>query len=203
MRRGGDGELIMPSLFFITHPEVVIDPAIPVPEWSLSELGRERMNAFAKTALLNQVSAVYASSERKAIDGGEIIAAYRGLTIKIDPALGENDRSATGYVAPPEFWDIVAEFFARPNESIRGWERAADAQERIVGAVERIAEQEPTSGDIAIVSHGGVGCLLMAHLKGASSALDCKPPHPGGGCFFVMDRATLTPISNWRVVEDA
>ena len=56
----------MPSLFFITHPEVVVDPAVPVPQWSLSELGRARMERFAASGFLAQVSAVYASGEIQA-----------------------------------------------------------------------------------------------------------------------------------------
>jgi hypothetical protein len=40
------------------------------------------------------------------------------------PELGENDRSATGYLSEPEFDDVVDEFFRRPEESVWGWERA-------------------------------------------------------------------------------
>ena len=32
----------MAAILFITHPEVVIDPKVPVPEWPLSEQGRTR-----------------------------------------------------------------------------------------------------------------------------------------------------------------
>ncbi len=53
--------------------------------------------------------------------------------------------------------------FARPSESVRGWERAVDAQARIVRAVNRILDARE-HGDIAIVAHGGVGTLLLCHL---------------------------------------
>ena len=33
----------MPTVFFITHPDVVIDPGVPVPDWRLNERGRARM----------------------------------------------------------------------------------------------------------------------------------------------------------------
>lgn len=49
--------------------------------------------------------------------------------------LGENDRSSTGYVEPPRFWEIVAKFFGNPHESVLGWERAIDAQTRIRNAI--------------------------------------------------------------------
>lgn len=35
----------MPLVYFITHPEVVIDPGVPVPQWPLSETGRRRMRS--------------------------------------------------------------------------------------------------------------------------------------------------------------
>jgi broad specificity phosphatase PhoE len=124
----------MASLIFITHPEVVIDPNQPVPEWPLNPIGRARMERFAGLLADRDMSAVYASTERKARDGAVIVAERLGLSYETDEELGENDRSATGYIAPPEFWDVVRDFFGRPHESIRGWERAVDAQARIVRA---------------------------------------------------------------------
>ena len=32
----------MPVVFFITHPDVAIDPTIPVPDWPLNARGRGR-----------------------------------------------------------------------------------------------------------------------------------------------------------------
>ncbi|NIX75353.1 histidine phosphatase family protein [Microvirga terricola] len=193
----------MASLIFVTHPEVVIDPNQPVPEWPLNAVGRGRMERFAETLVGRNVSAVYASTERKAIDGAEIVANKLGLSYRTDEHLGENDRSATGYIAPPEFWEVVAEFFGRPHESVRGWERAIDAQARIVKAVATIAENEPSAGDIVIVSHGGVGCLLTAHLQGVTIGQESRPSHPGGGCYLVLDRAPLALARDWRVIEDS
>ena len=34
----------MTSVFFITHPEVVVDPLIPVPQWKLSPRGVARVH---------------------------------------------------------------------------------------------------------------------------------------------------------------
>jgi broad specificity phosphatase PhoE len=192
----------MPSLIFVTHPEVAIDPLVPVPEWPLNAIGRERMERFADCLAGQGVTAVYASTERKAMDGAAIVAERLGLSYGTDRDLGENDRSATGYIAPPEFWQVVNEFFARPHESIRGWERAIDAQARVVEAVGRIARKDGTSGHIVIVSHGGVGCLLTAHLQNVAIGRESRPSHPGGGCFIVIDRKTLALRQDWRVIEE-
>ncbi|WP_210496563.1 histidine phosphatase family protein [Microvirga antarctica] len=192
----------MSIIIFVTHPEVVIDPARPVPDWPLSAVGQARMKSFATALQGHGVESVYASSERKAMDGAAIVADALGLHYETDPRLGENDRSSTGYIAPPEFWEVVAAFFAEPTTSVRGWERAADAQARIVKAVGDIARTAPAGGPVVIVSHGGVGCLLTAHLQGVPIGQETRPSHPGGGCYLVLDREPLALRRDWRVIED-
>jgi broad specificity phosphatase PhoE len=191
----------MARLVFVTHPEVVVDPAVPVPDWPLSPKGRSRMEVFLRNPIVRDVRLVACSGERKARDGAEILASHFGVPIRVDEELGENDRSSTGFIAPPEFWEVVDRFFAVPNESVRGWERAADAQARIVRAVARVARDASIGGDVAIVSHGGVGALLLAHLKGARDARPFAQPHRGGGCTIVMDRERLTLIEGWQVID--
>jgi len=60
---------ILNEILFITHPEVVIDPAIPVPDWPLSGVGRARMDALAEALSVRRIAAVYCSDERKSRDG--------------------------------------------------------------------------------------------------------------------------------------
>lgn len=194
---------LMASIFFVTHPEVVIDPAVPVPQWPLSATGRRRMGLFIDEALAGrEVTAVWSSAERKALDGGEIVAVRLGIPHRIDEALGENDRSATGYLPPDEFWPVVAEFFGRPDESVRGWATARDEQARIVEAVRRVSRNEQTAGDVVVVSHGGVGQLLSAHLQGVAIGEEDRPQHPGGGCWMTLDRETLAIKEGWRSAPD-
>lgn len=193
----------MARILFLTHPEVVIDPETPVPDWPLSGVGRLRVGRFAKILeAQGGVTAVWSSRERKARDGAEILAARLGVPHRIDPDLGENDRSATGYLAPPEFWEVVAEFFGRPDESVRGWETARAAQARIVGAVNRLSAEEATDGDIVVVSHGGVGRLLMALLQGVEIGDEDRPAHPGGGCWMALDRRSLEVVETWQTIAD-
>ena len=192
----------MPRIYYLTHPQVVIDPAVPVPRWPLTEEGRRRAGLFADTLAGGSVTAVWSSNEQKALDGGAIIAGRLGVPHRIDPDLGENDRSATGYIAPPEFWEVVAEFFGKPDESVRGWETARHAQDRIVTAMQRLARDEPTRGDIVVVAHGGVGELLMAHLQGVAIGAAEKPQHAGGGCWIEIDKDEFSLLAGWRNVPD-
>ena len=57
----------MPRLFFLTHPEVVIDPAVPVPRWPLSQTGRRRAAWVAEHVAGEGVTAVWSSDEAKAL----------------------------------------------------------------------------------------------------------------------------------------
>lgn len=192
----------MSQLIFITHPEVVVDPAVPVPDWPLSALGRARMERFAGAIAERPVAAVWSSAERKARDGAEILAARLGLAPRVDPGLGENDRSATGYIAPPEFWEVVAQFFGRADESVRGWETARAAQTRIEGAIDRVLAATAGDGLVLVVSHGGVARLLMARLQGVEIGEEDRPHLEGGGCWTAFDRATRRLAHGWRALED-
>jgi hypothetical protein len=122
----------MLAIFFITHPDVRIDPNVPVPEWPLNERGRARMRAMAAHPWVGGVRSIFASGERKARDAAQLLAEGLGLQgYSVVDCLGENDRSATGYLLKQEFEATANAFFALPQTSVRGWEPAADAQARI------------------------------------------------------------------------
>ena len=146
----------MPKLLFVSHPEVVVDPDVPITQWGLTDLGRARAAAFAASDQFAAVSRIWSSAERKARETADLLAAPRNLPVQIDPRLGENDRSATGYLPPAEFEATADAFFANPEKSIRGWERAIDAQTRVETVIREIAAAQ-MQGDLAISSHGAVG----------------------------------------------
>lgn len=146
---------------YLSHPQVLIDPNTPITEWSLNAVGQARIDALTKVAqtALNSTRAVFSSPERKARDAAEPIASALGLNVVIASDSYENDRTATGYLPPSEFETTADAFFANPTESIRGWERAQDAQQRILTSVKNMIETAP-EGDILVVGHGAVGTLL-------------------------------------------
>lgn len=184
----------MARVTYIGHPEVVIDPAVPVPRWHLSDAGLHRMRGFA--GMLPRPGAVWASTECKAIEAAGVLAARHGLPVRVHPGLDENDRSATGYLPPDRFQAAADAFFAHPSASFQGWERAVDAQARTAAAWAEVLAED---GDIAVVGHGGTGTLLMCHLAG----LPISRTHdaPGQGCFWVWDRKAGRLLCNWRLME--
>jgi len=148
-----------------------------------------------------QVEAIYCSTEQKALDGATILSEATGVPFHLVTELGENDRSATGYLPQAEFEVTVDAFFAHPRESVRGWEHAEAAQARIVGAVTRMAHAAPGSGPIAVVSHGGVGTLLLCHLKGRPISRTEEQPGTSGGNYFLFHLPEGTLIHGWRPID--
>lgn len=183
-------------LIFLTHAEVEIDPAVAVTDWGLSDQGRARHAQFAASGTVAAVGSVYASAERKSQEGAASVCARLDLPLQIVGALGENDRSATGYLPGAEFEATADRFFAHPDESIRGWERARAAQARIVAAVRTIADLDRGQGDILIVAHGGVGALLRCHLMGIEITRDQDQP-AGGGCWFETRTGDWPAPTGW------
>lgn len=174
---------------YLTHPEVQIDPAVPVPDWGLSDVGRERAMRAPLLDWAPGIRHVISSGERKAIETAELFAAAFALEVGIVEATHENDRSATGFLPPPEFQEVANAFFAAPQESIRGWERAVDAQTRIVTAVRSTLANLPGGEPVLFCGHGGVGTLLKCHLLGVPIAR--LHDQSSGGNWYVFDPADL------------
>lgn len=180
--------------YFITHPEVVVDPNLPIEQWSLSPAGLDRARLIPRSCWDDGVIQIVSSTEQKAIETAGILAAAVDKPFLRLAALGENDRSSTGYLPLWEFEAMVDEFFAHPEASTRGWETAADAQRRIVDAVRSLTTAPLRH--TAIVAHGAVGALLYSDLTGR--AISREFDQPGQGSWFEFDPETWTALHGWR-----
>jgi len=189
-------------MLYLTHPEVTIDPAIAAPLWGLSPRGDARARAAAGAPWLARVTRIVASAERKAVDCARLFSAPRRLGVEIRADMGENDRSATGFLPPAEFEQVADAFFAEPQTSVRGWERAIDAQARILRAFVEVTTGSAHGGDLLLVGHGAVGTLLMCHLAGwpIARAHDQKG---GGGNVFAFDLTGRRMIHAWKPMEES
>jgi broad specificity phosphatase PhoE len=191
---------------YLTHPQVDIEPARPVPLWRLSALGRSRVEAMRANSWLESLGRVVSSAETKAVETAAILAAHLGIPVEVEEDMGENDRSSTGFIEPAEF-DAAADcFFAEPERSLRGWERAMDAADRIEAAANRVLKD--AAKPVLMVGHGGVGTLLKCRIAGQPIARDRDQP-PGGGNLFAFGIASRkllcdwTPMESFRGVDDA
>lgn len=189
----------MSTLRYITHPQVEIDLAVPVTLWKLSALGRERAAQLARQPWLASVGRIVSSAEMKAEETARMLGSQLGLSVELRRDSGESDRSATGPLPPAEFEALASRFFAEPDVSVRGWERAVDAQRRIAAQLADLLDPEARH-DIAVIGHGGVGTLWYCHLTSVGIAR-CHD-QPSQGHYFSIDLASGRPLHGWRALEE-
>ncbi len=194
----------MTYALYVTHPQVVQDPAVPVPRWGLSERGRSRAERFANHALVQAATRIVSSPETKALELAAILAAASGVPVESGDNFAENDRTSTGYVGPERFEELADAFFAEADRSTAGWETARDAQTRIVAAFEAALDGNDPTKPVIFAGHGAVGTLLKCRLGGRAISRNedqRRIGDPGGGNVLVIrlfDRALLT---DWIAME--
>ena len=187
----------MTFLRYITHPEVEVDLGSPAHTWPLSHVGRARAARLLSQTWVADIRCVISSPENKALETAKVLAAHLGIEPETRPDTGENDRSSTGPLPPAEFGRLADRFFAEPEEAVRGWERAVDAQRRIASALRGLLDPR-RSGDIAVIGHGGVGTLWYCHL--AELPIDRRHDQPSQGHYFSVDLATGRPTHAWQSI---
>lgn len=85
---------------YLTHPEVKIDPDVPVPEWGLSDIGRERAGKATFLPFAKEIKQVISSAEVKAVETAQVFSGRMNVFHRVLQFLHENDRSATGFLPP-------------------------------------------------------------------------------------------------------
>ena len=186
----------MGILRYASHGDVVKDPAIPVPEWSLNELGRRQAAALARASWGPNVRLVVSSAEPKAVQMAQPFVAAHGLELDVRGATGEVDRSSTGYVPEVRHTELANRLFATPDRSADGWERAVDAQARVREAlVDVLVAGGP---DVLVVGHGAVGTFLWCALAELTIARSLDQDGPGHVWAFDLD--TSTPLHSWTAI---
>ena len=187
----------MVRAIYLTHPEVVIDPDVAVPDWGLNAAGAARVAALVARGVARTLYVV-SSAERKALETAWPLSAATGHALEVRPMMHENDRSATGFLKGPAFEDMANAFFAAPDTSVKGWEPARAAQARILAEVNRVLAAQPDR-DVLFCGHGGVGTLLYCALAGEE--ISRRWDQRGGGHWFAFDTTHLRPAGHWAPME--
>lgn len=190
------------KLRYITHPNVDVDPDVDVTSWSLSDIGRHRAAAMLAQPWVSSITRVVSSDETKALETAQILADNLGLAVEVREGCGENDRTATGFVPPEEFEVLADAFFADPETSTQGWERAVDAQQRVVKNLADLlgSSGREGEGDVAVIGHGAVGTLWYCHLAGLG--MSRQHDQPGQGHYFTVDLDAGTVDHGWAAIDD-
>lgn len=190
---------------YLTHPQVRIDAAVPVPLWGLSAEGRARAEAFVARGVVPAGTIVFSSREAKALELAELVAAAAGTPVLSDHDMGENDRSSTGFLPPALFEEHADRFFAHPQQSADGWERAIDAQARVVSAVRTALASVPPGNPVVFCGHGAVGTLLKCRVGNRRISREedqSRIGAKGGGNGFLFDLAARQLLTDWTPMEE-
>jgi broad specificity phosphatase PhoE len=153
------------NLILIKHslPEVI--HSLPAHQWHLSEIGRLRCKSLAEKIMDHSPDVIFTSPEPKAIETTQIIADSLGKKFHEIGELREHERSNVKWLNKEDFEERVNEFFRFPETLTFGNETAHQANQRFSNVISKITEEHP-AGNIAIVSHGTVIALWLAHRVG-------------------------------------
>jgi broad specificity phosphatase PhoE len=196
MHRGGN----LSTVYFFTHTQIRVDPAIPVRDWHLSDEGRARLLRVVSTPWVSRVTRVVASSEYRTIETAHIFAARRNLPVEVNSQLDEGARPLFEFLSVMDLDKTVDAFFQKPQESPRpGWETAGDLQRRAVAGIDAMVEAKSDDGDLLIIGHGRIGTVLLCHLAGLPISRDHFQPTPGGN-LFAFDHLSRKVLFRWRIV---
>jgi broad specificity phosphatase PhoE len=158
----------MTRLVLVRHARVHAEHDKPHNLWGLTREGRCDAGALADDPAVNAVTLFASSYEPKAVETAAAVARGRPI-VKVED-LGELDRSAAGWIdSDEERLGLVQAIFDRPADNIGGCESAAHALTRFTRAVDGLVAEYPKD-ELAIVSHGTVLALYMAHLRGLVKA---------------------------------
>jgi broad specificity phosphatase PhoE len=139
----------------------------------LSDLGRAQAERVARRLAGRKVEALYASDLLRASQTAEPIAATLGLASTPAPDwreifLGEWEGLRTEELAArfPEAWEA---WTREPSwDLVPGGEGAAVFEKRVETALLRLIDRHP-SGDVIVVTHGGVIQIALHQVVGRSS----------------------------------
>ena len=134
----------------------------------LTERGREQAHALADLVGAEKIDAVYTSPLSRARETAEIVAARAGLEALALPELREVDTGSWSGLSRADVEARFPEGFARWRSGGSGWEDGEsydEMAERVIGALQKIAEDHP-AGRVLLISHGGPIRAIHAAAEG-------------------------------------
>jgi broad specificity phosphatase PhoE len=154
------------KLILVRHslPEIVL--GTPASQWCLSDEGRARCTRLAERLREYDPAAVITSQEPKAVETGQIVADVLGIPFDIAEGLHEHERGPVESLGSREaFQALVSGVLERRGELVFGQETGDQARTRFTRALDQLITLNPT-GNLAVVSHGTVMTLFIAHATG-------------------------------------
>lgn len=191
----------MATAYVFTSTQMRVDPATPVKEWRLSDEGRARVLRVVGAPWVSRVRRIVTSTEYAVIEAANMFARRLDLAVEFRQELDDSHRPSSAFLSVAEFDRMLDAFFGRPEEGpLPGWEGAADAQKRVIAAVDTVIETDQDEpGDLLFILHGRIASLLLCHLAGLPISREFFQPMFGGN-LFAFDRASRRVLFRWRRV---
>lgn len=154
-------------LYLIRHAQTQ-PTTLPAETWPLSDLGRQQAEKLAEHSFWQYVYIICSSTEPKALQTAQIVAARHDLPVEPVFDLRELRRPGT---LVGDYESTVRQVLTHPAETVSGWEPAGEAQTRIMVAIERLLMLHEGK-TLAIVSHGLALTLYLAHLTDVAPSFE-------------------------------
>jgi probable phosphoglycerate mutase len=168
------------ELLLIRHAlPIRIEGATGPADPPLAELGRRQADALAEWLADEPLDAIYTSPLRRALETAAPLASRHGLVAIVEDDLAEFDREADSYVPIEE---LKAEDDPRWHQMVAGeWTSDGTVDPvafaaGVIAGVERIIAAH-SGQTVAIVAHGGVVNVYLAHILGTTRPMFFEPAY--------------------------
>lgn len=134
----------------------------------LNQRGRKQARALARNLAHVPIGAIYASDLRRAAETAAIVAGGRGVDVRLDPELRENDFGDWTGLRRDEVERRFPDGALRSTRGLKGWgggESYEEMADRVVRAASRIAAAHREE-EVLVVTHNGPIRAIHAHALG-------------------------------------
>src|SRR5687768_8562436 len=125
---------------------------------ALNELGRQQASALAQELADVPLDAIYSSDLSRARETAEAVAATHELQVRLDPRLRERAFGSWEGLTREDIAEL-------PDRSRHDGESDDEVRERVLEAVQAIADAHPGE-QVLVVAHGGALNALWHHAVG-------------------------------------
>jgi broad specificity phosphatase PhoE len=156
----------MVHLILIRHSQTQQQKDVNSHQWQLTDTGREHCQILAEQLRPYAISRIFTSEEPKAYLTGQLVADVLNVPCESSPDLHETKRETVGYFEHIADFEVAVEAaMLEPDKLLFGEETFTDARKRLSNQVDTLLQQYPDE-TLAIVSHGTVLAIYLAHLSG-------------------------------------
>lgn len=133
-------------------------------------MGRTQAESLGLWLREMEVSAIYSSPLKRALDTAQAVASHHNLAVQVEPDLREIEAGELEGVAITEFGASLSQFLLRwregqGSEKMPGGESVVDVANRAWPAIERIIDKHK-EGTVVVASHYFVTVIIICKALG-------------------------------------